>query len=351
VLNALPADHPQRADVEEMVKAGGRAAQVTRHLLAFSRRQVLQPTVVDVNAVISDLTVVLRRLLGSDRRLDVRTAPVPLRTVADRSQLEQVLINLVANARDATRTNGVVTVEAERVQVHRSTLVSSKIEDVAPGAFVRLTIRDDGAGMTPETITRAFEPFFTTKPLGEGTGLGLSMVYGIVSQSGGYVTIESALSAGTVVRVHLPFADDEVEEVERALPTARGFGERILVVEDESMVRAIATRALEAVGYEVYQAPNGAAALDFLASRPGHVDLVLSDLVMPNVNGQQLAARIAALGLDIPMLFMSAYSAEEISRRGLGGPEVALIQKPFTLDALAAAVRERLERSRRDRGA
>ena len=206
VLAALGADHPQRADVEEMVKAGSRAAQVTRHLLAFSRRQVLQPAIVDIDAVIADLAPVLRRMLGSDRRLDIRTSPLALRAIADRSQFEQVLINLIANARDATHTNGVVTVDAERVHVRRTMLAAHRIDEVEPGPFVRITVRDDGTGMSPETVARAFEPFFTTKPLGQGTGLGLSMVYGIVRQSGGYVTIESGVNAGTAIAVGMMVA-------------------------------------------------------------------------------------------------------------------------------------------------
>ena len=351
VLAALGADHPQRADVEEMVKAGGRAAQVTRHLLAFSRRQVLQPAVVDIDAVIADLAPVLRRMLGSDRRLDIGTSPIALRAIADRSQFEQVLINLIANARDATHTNGVVTVHAERVQVRGTTLAAYRIDEVEPGPFVRITVRDDGTGMSPETVARAFEPFFTTKPLGQGTGLGLSMVYGIVRQSGGYVTIESGINAGTAIAVYLPFVDADPAVEEGVAPTARGQGECVLVVEDEGMVRAITARALQAVGYVVQQAPNGAVALDYLLANASKVALVLSDLVMPNVNGQQLAARMAAEGINVPILFMSAYSAEEISRRGLGGPGIVSIQKPFTLDALATAVRDRIERSRGRRDA
>jgi PAS domain S-box-containing protein len=350
VAAALGQDHPLRADVREMIKAGTRAAEVTRQLLAFSRQQVLKPIVLDVNVVVLELAPVLRQLLGSDRRLDLRLASSRVRVTADRSQLEQVLINLVANARDATTTDAVVSVETEAVHLEGESIaaVSSASNDAdrASGWFVRLVVRDDGVGMSPEVLARAFEPFFTTKPVGQGTGLGLSMVHGIATQSGGFARLESALNAGTAVSIHLPLVDAELAAPEPAKTAPRGRGERILVVEDQSMVGSLARRSLEANGYTVYQAPNGAAGLGFLEGHPGVIDLVLTDIVMPRMNGSELAARIAQRYPNIPVLFMSGYSGDDIMQRGLTVGGAPFIAKPFTPESLAAAVHDRLEQAR-----
>lgn len=350
VTAALGADHPQRGDVDEMIRAGVRAAQVTRQLLAFSRQQVLQPTVLDVGLVVNELGAMLRRLVGSDRRLDIKLPPYPVRVVADRGQVEQVLINLAANARDATHTNGIIAVEAEAVSLDHDTLQLHREEGVPAGRYVRLTVRDDGEGMAPETVTRAFEPFFTTKAVGHGTGLGLSMVYGIAKQSSGYAHIESALGAGSAVSVYLPLVEADASTAQERPAASRGRGERVLVVEDETVVRSLARRGLEAAGYTVYQAPNGSAALQFLSTKAGMIDLVLTDVVMPNVNGRQLAEAMAEQHPGLPVLFMSGYSGDEITRRGLMVLGASFIQKPFTLEALALAVRQRLDEAAGEHG-
>ncbi len=346
VLAGLGPDHPQRSDVKEMIQAGIRAADVSRQLLAFSRQQVLKPVVVDVNVVVTELTSVLQHLLGSDRRLELVQARSPVRVVADRGQVEQVLINLVANARDATATDGVIVVETAAMPLDRDTLIRHGESETEPGWFVRLAVRDNGAGMQPEIAARAFEPFFTTKAVGRGTGLGLSMVHGIVRQSGGYVRIDSVPDGGTLVAVFLPRVDAEVTRPQPVRAAPRGTGESVLVVEDETVVRSVACRALEEQGYAVYQAPNGAAALQFLTGHPGMVDLVLTDIVMPRMNGRELADAIAERELGVPVLFMSGYTGDEIMRRGLRLTGVPFVQKPLTADALAAAVRERLDRAR-----
>ncbi|MBC8089645.1 MAG: PAS domain-containing protein [Phycisphaerae bacterium] len=343
VIEALGPLHPQRADVEEMIKAGSRAAQVTRQLLAFSRQQVLDPTVVDLNVIVSDLGTALRRIVGSDRRLDIRLSVRPVHAIADRGQIEQVLINLIANARDATATNGVVGVETDFVHLDAAALRVRNATDVEPGEFVRMVVRDDGAGMLPDVVGRAFEPFFTTKPVGEGTGLGLSMVHGIVQQSGGFVFIETARGSGTSVSAYLPIAQAGATASTVPRSAKRGRGEHVLVVEDEAVVRTLVTRALEISGYVVHASPNGSAALQFLAGQVPMVDLVLTDLVMPNINGQQLAVKIGELYPTVPVLFMSAYTGDEIQRRGLLMHDVAFVQKPFTLERLATAVRDRLD--------
>jgi signal transduction histidine kinase/ActR/RegA family two-component response regulator len=345
VAAALGTHHPQRRDVDEMIRAGARAAGVTRQLLAFSRQQVLNPSVLDISLVVTELVPVLRRLIGSDRRLDVRLASSAVRAIADRGQLEQVLINLAANARDATATNGVVAVESDTITLDAESLRLHREEGAAPGPYVRITVRDDGTGMSPDTLGRAFEPFFTTKAVGHGSGLGLSMVYGIAKQSGGYVHIESTLGSGTAVSVYLPYVEDDVTPSQGTRDASRGKGERILVVEDEPVVRSLAQRGLEAAGYTVYQAPNGAAALQFLATEAAGVDLVLTDVVMPNMNGQQLAEAIMQRYPGLPVLFMSGYGGDDILRRGLMTADAPFVQKPFTLDVLARAVQQRLEQA------
>jgi PAS domain S-box-containing protein len=342
VLDQLEPDQPERDDIAAMVRAAERATAVTGQLLAFSRQQVLKPVVVDVNLVVSELTPTLQRVLGSDRRLEVISrAPRP-RVVIDRTQIEQVLINLVANARDATKTNGLVMVETSTVQL------DGKISqpESEPGPFVRLAIRDDGMGMSPEVLARAFEPFFTTKLPGRGTGLGLSMVHGVIRQSGGQVHIDSPPGGGTTVAVYLPLVEHELTPPEPARSAPRGAGETILVVEDEPVVRSLALRVLESQGYIVYQAPNGAAALEFLVTHPGEVDLVLTDIVMPRLNGRELAERLAETAPDLPVLFMSGYSDDEILHRGVLPGGATLIPKPITPEALSVAVRDRLARSR-----
>ncbi|HUF36559.1 MAG TPA: response regulator [Gemmatimonadales bacterium] len=329
-LAGLGPDHPHSNDVREMILAGARAAQVTRQLLAFSRQQVLKPAVIDLNTIVTELTPALQNLLGSDRRLEIILSAAPVRVVADHGQLEQVLINLTVNARDATVTNGVIIVETGLLE----------------GRLVRLAVRDNGSGMSADTVARAFEPFFTTKPVGKGTGLGLSMVHGIARQSGGDVRIDSVLGAGTEVAVLLPPAEGEVAETtpirSRHLP--RGL-ETVLVVEDEGVVRSLVRRVLENQGYVVYQAPNGRAALDFLASRPGVVHLVLTDIVMPLMNGLELAGEIRQRFPSLPVLFMSGYSGTEMAQRGLALTDVPFLQKPLTIEALATAVRDRLDRA------
>ena len=293
-----------------MVRAGARAADVTRQLLAFSRQQVLNPSVLDISLVVTELVPALRRLIGSDRRLDIRLSRKAVRAIADRLQLEQVLINLAANARDATTTNGVIVIETETVTLDAESPRLHREEGAAPGPYVRISVRDDGTGMSPDTLARAFEPFFTTKAVGHGTGLGLSMVYGIAKQSGGHVHIESTLGSGTAVSVYLPFVEGDVTPTHGTSEVARGNGERILVLEDEPVVRSLAQRGLEAAGYRVYQAPNGAAALQFLATEADQVDLVLTDVVMPNMNGQQLAEAIRQRYPGLPTKCTAAPQSE-----------------------------------------
>jgi PAS domain S-box-containing protein len=313
----LPADHPQRGDLDEMMKAAQRAAEVTRQLLAFSRQQVLKPTM------------------------------AALRIRADRTQVEQVLINLVCNARDATTTDGTIVLRTDRVELDRTQLAEAEESEVEPGAFVRITVKDNGTGMSPETLARALEPFFTTKGVGQGTGLGLSMVYGIVRQSGGLLRMDSAPGAGTVVSVCLPLVDAPATAAQPELPVARGRGESVLVVEDEAVLRSLAGRILEAAGYRVLYAPNGAAAIGFLETHTGEVDLILSDVVMPRLTGHELAATVRQRWPGLPVLLMSGHVGV-IRNQGATEEGFPIISKPFTPHGLEAAVREVLDRAKQD---
>jgi len=342
-LNALGRGHPVARDVEEMIKAGARATAVTRQLLAFSRQQVLKPAVIDVGLVVRELVPALQRVLGSDRRLEVVAGRADLRVVADRGQMEQVLVNLVANARDATTTGGEVVIGLQAAELSPE---DTRSAESGPGRYVRIEVRDDGAGIAPEALARVFEPFFTTKPADQGTGLGLSMVEGVVRQTGGFVRIDSALGRGTAVGVDLPRAESQVAPAETGAPAPPGTGERVLVVDDEAALRSLACRALEQRGYVVFQAPNGLAALNHASAHPGTLDLVLTDVVMPWMNGIELAERLAERAPGLPVLFMSGYPDDEILRRGTLPAGRTFVQKPITPDGLATAVRDALDRAR-----
>jgi PAS domain S-box-containing protein len=347
VLGGMMPDDPNRRDIEEMVKAGKRAAEVTRQLLAFSRQQVLKPVVMDLNEVVSDLVPALERLLGADRRLEVVASRRAALIRADRGQMDQVLINLVSNARDATPAGGLVMIKVDTTMVDEERLARHLESELPTGRYARITVSDNGVGMSPEVAARVFEPFFTTKVVGRGTGLGLSMVYGIVKQSGGFLGIESTPDHGTTFSVYFPVVDAEISEPLVSPMAPQGNGEAILVVEDEQVVRSLVLRILEAYGYRVYQAPTGVAALEFL-SKPGtEVDLVVSDIVMPRMSGRELGEKLKERFPGLPILFMSGYSGNEIKQRGLIEDGAPFLQKPITPDALAIAVRTELDRMER----
>jgi PAS domain S-box-containing protein len=343
-LESLGSDDPARVEVQEMIKAATRAADVTQQLLAYSRQQVFHIQVVDLNEVVRGLTPVLTRLIGSDRQLAIRHAPSPVWVRADRGQLEQVIINLVANARDATGTDGLVRIDTGRVEELRPEQLAERPDDLSSGPFVRLSVRDNGTGMSPEVAARVFEPFFTTKPVGQGTGLGLSMVYGIVKQTGGFPEITTAAGEGTTIAIYLPAVSEEPTVDTVAATKVRARGEQILVVEDDPRVRAVTRRTLQAAGYAVYEAITGLAAVNFMDAHPGEIDLLVSDVVMPGANGRELADLLRATHPDVPIVFMSGYPGTEIERRGLKVPRGAILEKPFTPEALIAMVNETLSR-------
>ncbi|HEX3275933.1 MAG TPA: PAS domain S-box protein, partial [Gemmatimonadales bacterium] len=348
LLRSLESDDPRRTEVTEIIKAGSRAADVTRQLLAFTRQQFLRPEVLSANAIVRDLEKMLRRLLGEDHTLELALDPDAGELRADRGQLEQVLVNLILNARDAMVRPGKVRLTTAAVQLDESYVAAHQGVDLPQGSYVRLTLSDSGLGMDQETQARIFEPFFTTKPVGQGTGLGLSTVYGVVKQSEGFVWVYSELGLGTTFKIYLPRVGAAPIQSVRTdhPPAARGGSETIMIVEDEEMVRELASRGLRALGYRVVEARQGAEALRRLEADPASVDLVISDVVMPEMGGRELARRLALLRPSLPILFISGYTGEDVIDRGLLEPGAPFEQKPFAPDGLARKVREMLDAGR-----
>ena len=347
VLHELGPDHPGRKDIEQMVKAASRAAGVTQQLLAFSRQQVLRPSVIALEQLVEQAAPLLGQLLGADKHLELRLSPDRHHVLVDPGQLEQVLINLVANARDASDPGGRVTVEtAERV-VDRTGTDSHREPAMTPGRYAVLMVSDTGSGMSPTTRSRAFEPFYTTKGVGEGTGLGLAMVYGIVKQSGGYIWLESEPGSGTTVETYFPLrSEGEGTAATRAPHSARRGHETILVVEDEPLVRQYARRSLEELGYRVLEAVSGPDALEIVESASPAVDLILTDVVMPGLSVKAMVEGVDRTRPGMPVLFMSGYPGEDMVRRGLVSADAPFIQKPLILEDLSRIIRELLDRAR-----
>ena len=353
LLRSLEVGDPRRADVEEVIKAGTRAADVTRQLLAFTRQQFLQPQVLQVNMVVSDMEKMLRRSLGEDHVLEFQLSPDAGLLRADRGQLEQVLINLILNARDAIAGHGRVSIQTapavwDEVYAQRHGGV-----DLPLGSYVMLAVSDTGCGMDFEVQARIFEPFFTTKAIGQGTGLGLSTVYGIVKQSGGYVWVYSEPGEGSVFKIYLPAAQAESpsEPPRGQQEVPAGGSETILVIEDEDVVRHLACRGLRDHGYSVIEARNGVEAVQYIMQHPGTVNLVISDVVMPEMGGRELGQALARVEPTLPMLFMSGYTGEDVVQRGLLDPGAPFQQKPFTPGGLATKVRAMLDKPHQPRRA
>jgi PAS domain S-box-containing protein len=345
LLRSFSEDDVRRAEVQEIIRAGTRASDVTRQLLAFTRRQLLHPESLDVNGVVNGVEKLLRRSLGEDHVLGLKLSPDAGEIRADRGQLEQVLINLTLNARDAMRQHGRVTVATGRATLDEVYAQSHGGVGIPPGKYVFLAVTDTGSGMEPEVQARIFEPFFTTKPVGQGTGLGLSTVYGIVKQSDGFVWCYSEPGQGTTFKIYLPGAGARSLPLEPAGPPTelRGGSETILVVEDEDVVRALACRGLREQGYTVLEARHGREALDRVEEGRHVIDLVISDVVMPELNGRELGSRLTALQPELPVLYMSGYTGDDVIQRGLLEPGVPFQQKPFTPQGLARKVREMLD--------
>jgi signal transduction histidine kinase/ActR/RegA family two-component response regulator len=333
---SLPEESEARGDIAEVLASSARAADLTKQILIFGRRQVVEPHVIDVSTVVRGIDKLLRRLLGEDRQLEIECTALPAPVLIDHGQLEQVIVNLVANARDATPQGGLIRV---------STTVSHSDERPStdgpdrPPTHVRLTVSDNGAGIPPAVRDRIFDPFFSTKARGQGTGLGLAIAYGIIRQSGGTIAVSSDLGVGTMFTVLLPLTHEAepAADIAPMLERVGGRG-RVLVAEDDDAVRNSTVRALEHAGYTVVAAADGPSALQLLRQHTTPFDLLLSDVVMPGMSGSVLAKRARALQPDMPVLFMSGYADDDAVRDGLAAGTVLCLAKPFTAAQLCAAV-------------
>jgi two-component system, cell cycle sensor histidine kinase and response regulator CckA len=340
----LPEGEPLRRNAEQIRAASQRAAALTQQLLAFSRKQILAPKVLNVHAVVTDLEKILRRVIGEDIELRTSSAADLWLIKADRSQIEQVIMNLAVNARDAMPTGGTLTIETENVEFDMS--ISNPPTVLAPGKYVMLAVTDNGCGMDEKIQAHIFEPFFTTKEKGKGTGLGLATVYGVVKQSGGYIWVYSEAGRGTTFKIYLPRIEEEDIPAARdrlltEKTTPRG-SEVILLAEDEKGVRELAREYLETSGYTVIVAENGRTAIELASKHPGPIHLLMTDVVMPGMGGPEVAERIKALRPEIKVLYMSGYTDQAIMHQGVLQNGAVLLQKPFTLAALATKLREML---------
>jgi CheY-like chemotaxis protein len=337
----LPAGDPLRRNAEQIQTASQRATSLTRQLLAFSRKQMLAPKVISVQSILGDMERILRRLIGEDIQLETSSAPDVGLIKADRSQIEQVILNLAVNARDAMPQGGRLTIETANVDLDASYARSPVV--LAPGKYVMLAVTDNGCGMDAETQTHIFEPFFTTKEKGKGTGLGLATVYGIVKQSGGYVWVYSEPGRGTSFKIYLPMVEN-VEEPgrdNRGDPQSSGRGtETILLVEDEKGVRELAREYLEMSGYTVIEAEDGHTALELAAMHSGTIHLLMTDVVMPGISGRELADRVKRIRPKIQVLYMSGYTDQAVVHHGILDMDAVLLQKPFTMATLSSKLRE-----------
>ena len=333
----------QLEDLEEIRKAARRAAALTRQLLAFSRKQVLEPRIIDVNSVVLNLDKMLRSLISENIELKTDLAVNLGAARADPNQIEQVIMNLAINARDAMPDGGTVTIETGNVTLDDA--YAGQHVSVIPGEYVMLAVSDTGCGMDVKTQSRIFEPFFTTKPAGRGTGLGLSTVYGIVKQTGGNIWLYSEPGKGTTFKVYLPAIAALPEDIGKVAPAEaprRGAG-TVLVVEDDEQLRRLTHRALDAQGYTVLVADRGGTALDIARRHKGEIDLLLTDVIMPDTNGRKLAETIRAARPGMRVLYMSGYPDGAIASHGMLEPGVAYLAKPFTTEAITRRVREVLE--------
>lgn len=329
----LKKEDPLRSNVDQIRKAGTRAADLTRQLLAFSRKQVMQPRVLDLNQVIGESSKMLQRLIGEDIELALFLDPALGKVKVDPGQLTQVILNLAINARDAMPTGGKLTIETTNVTLDEAYAETHVY--ATPGSYVLLSISDTGCGMSEEVLSHIFEPFFTTKDRGKGTGLGLSTVYGIIKQSGGNIEVSSELKNGTTFDIYLPQVEAPVEAAEQQLASnQRVRSETILVVEDDEMVRSLASHMLRKRGYRVLEASNGGEALLICEEHSGPIHLLLTDVIMPHLSGRALAHKLASMRPDMKVLYMSGYTDNIILPHGMMEAKIAFIQKPFTPEEL-----------------
>ena len=345
LLKGLGKKNKLRREAMEISKAAQRAADLTGQLLAFSRQQVLRPQIIDLNAIVVDMEMMLRRVIGEHIQLVTRLDSDLGAVKADPGQMHQVLLNLVVNARDAMPKGGEVGIETAVVELDQR--YAERHPGVEPGAYVKLSVSDNGAGIDEETKRRLFEPFFTTKEQGKGTGLGLSTVYGIVRQSGGHISIDSTVGEGSTFQIYLPWAEKkEVEPLDttkEAIPDSSPGTERILLVEDDESVRELASEILQMNGYDVVEACNGVEALSVFEEQESPIEIVVTDLIMPQMGGRELAENLVQQSADIKVLFLSGYTDSAVLRQGLLDPGSFFLQKPFTPAQLAYKVRQALD--------
>src|SRR5580704_16226733 len=343
LLDRMAKSSPQRSNVEQIQTAAERAASLTAQLLAFSRKQVLQPRVLDLNEVVGGMIQMVSRVIGENIELAFMPGARLGNVKADPSQLEQVVLNLVVNARDAMPQGGRLTIETANVDLDKKYTVQHAVVD--PGPYVMLTVTDTGCGMDATTQARIFEPFFTTKEQGKGTGLGLATVYGVIKQSGGYIWVYSELGHGTTFKIYLPkiAASAENTAAEKNSSAPASGTETILFVEDEQGVRELVCEYLSARGYRVLDASDGVQALDIAAVHPGVIQLLITDVVMPRLSGRELASQIAAARTDLKVLYISGYTDDSIFRHGVLEGGMEFLQKPFSLRTLAQKIREMLD--------
>jgi signal transduction histidine kinase/CheY-like chemotaxis protein len=341
--DGLSQNEPLSRKAAAIKRAGLRAASLTRQLLAFSRKQVLDLSVLNLNTVVTDTLKMLRRLISEDIETSVILAPGLGSIKADQGQIEQVIMNLALNARDAMPKGGKLTIATANVDLDG--LHSHHYSAVLPGSYVLLMVSDTGHGMSAETQSHIFEPFFTTKEMGNGTGLGLATVYGVVKQSEGYIWVDSELGRGTTFKVYLPRVREAApmpSAVKGKQETAKG-SETVLVVEDAQPLLELASELLKDNGYTVLEAANGADAIQLVERHQGLIDLLLTDVIMPGMGGRQLAERLIPRLPKMKVLYMSGYTDDAIVHHGILEPGIALIQKPFTAETLARKVREVLQ--------
>jgi two-component system cell cycle sensor histidine kinase/response regulator CckA len=332
---------PLYPKIEAIHQATDRATTLTRQLLAFSRKQLLELKVVDLNIIVEDIKRLLRPLIGENIELQTQLAPDLGRTRADAGQIEQVLMNLVVNSKDAMPNGGKITIQSANARLNHED-VRREYSYIHPGLYVVLSVTDTGEGMDKETQLRIFEPFFTTKEKGKGTGLGLSTVYGIIKQSGGYVLVQSEPGQGTTFRIYLPRVEDALEPVGTLgiSSSQNGGSETVLLVEDEESVRQLVRETLESKGYKVLEAENGEAALRIVSNYSDKIDMLITDVVMPGMSGRELSARLCASRPQTKVLYLSGYTEDAIGHEGVVDPHTVFLQKPFTLQMLSRKVRE-----------
>jgi two-component system cell cycle sensor histidine kinase/response regulator CckA len=342
LAESLTEQDPRRAAVAEILEASHRAAALARRLLAFGRRQIIQPQVINLNDLVREMQVLLRRVIGEQIELSISLSPDLGNVKADPGQIEQVILNLVVNARDAMPEGGRLALSTANVECEQEGVGPEA--ETCRGRSVLLAVEDTGCGMDEATRQRIFEPYFTTKPLGRGAGLGLATVHGIVRQHGGVIRVESAPGQGTAFRVYLPRVDEPVFQPREGRAAGLPGGlETILLVEDEAGVRRLVRRSLEQLGYRVLEAGEPLAGLALCERTAGPIDLLVTDVIMPQMSGRQLAQQVRARRPAVKVLYLSGYDDEKIARAGVLEPGLHFLAKPFTLEALARKVREALE--------